>query len=142
MLTATNISAYEAETIPVLPPNTVMISINREHECPFPLKLDRNSKNILTVKFSDITDIKEDNGIFYKPIDGLTTLQVLDFINLNKEKNFIVHCAVGRSRSAAICLFIHAFYGHKLKDNFWQVSIPNPYVIGQLVKFKFQPTPR
>jgi hypothetical protein len=56
---ATNIPKELAEDIDALPDNTVLISINEEHEPLYPLKLDRTNFNILTVKFSDITARRE-----------------------------------------------------------------------------------
>jgi len=132
---ATNICANEAKEIKYLPNNTVLISVNREHEPLFSLKLDRQNSRILTVKFSDITakNIDERTGTVFSPIDDLTALKILNFININSGKDFIVHCAAGVSRSAAICLYLHLFHGYELKPRFWSLSNPNKYVLGQLI---------
>lgn len=133
MLLAINICAPEAETFKFLPNNTVMISINQEEPHPlFPLKLDRNDSRILTVRFSDVTKEHEHHGEILHPINKETALQMLDFIERNKSKNFIIHCAAGISRSAAVAQFIHEKYGHELKPRFWSVSHPNNFVLGML----------
>ncbi len=138
MLTATNISCYDAAKIEELPSNTVLISINEEWDELNPLKLDRQSSKILTIKFSDITSRTETlEGKIYTPISGETVLKILDFININRNKNFLVHCARGISRSAAICLYLNIIHGHKLKDDFWKSARPNPYVLGKLMVARF-----
>jgi len=139
MLTATNISCVEAETIHTLPNNTVLISINNEHEELHRLNLDRNNtKDILTLQFSDITAKQFDSydGRAYNPLSVELALKILNFININKDKNFIIHCSAGISRSSAVALYIHIFHGHELKSEFWNLCYPNSYVIGQLVVVK------
>lgn len=133
-----NISAEEARTIKYLPNNSVLISINEEDMDLHPLKLDRNDSRILTLKFSDVTRPCDVHGIKYNPISSDDALKVLDFINLNKDKNFIVHCHAGISRSAAICLYLHIIHGHELKKHFWRLSCPNKYILGQLMVSRFE----
>jgi predicted protein tyrosine phosphatase len=135
---AINISAPEAREITSLPNDTVLISINEEHEDLHPLKLDRNSSRILTVRFTDITSKVEYKGKTLYPIDYDTSLKILDFINRNLGKNFIVHCAAGISRSAAICLYLHIMHQYELKLGFWQKSHPNKMVLGSLIVAKYQ----
>jgi predicted protein tyrosine phosphatase len=132
-----NICAAEAEEIKYLPNNTVLISINEEDMDLYPLKIDRLDKRVLTVKFSDIAMVREIKGLTYHPIDGDTSLRILDFINKNEGKDFIVHCAAGISRSAAIALYLNLFHGYELKKRFWQTSKPNKYVIGSLIVSRF-----
>lgn len=132
-LFAININAFAAEAIETLDDNTVLISINPEEpEELFRLKLDRNNPNILTVRFADVTKEHNYRGYIIRPISKETTLQILDFIEKNKDKNFIIHCAAGISRSAAVAQFISEAYGHGLKPNFWNVSHPNNYVLYML----------
>ena len=136
MLSAINISCVEAETITRLPENTVMISINNEHEELHRLKLDRSKTNeILTLQFSDITSKQFDSfdGKSYNPLSVEQALKILDFININKDKNFIIHCSAGISRSSAVALYLNVFHGHELKPSFWKLCHPNRYVMGQLV---------
>jgi hypothetical protein len=135
-LSAVNISFPEAGDIPGLDDNTVMISINEEYEPLRKLRIPRDSDKILTVRFSDITSritrTIENETIIYEPINEITAHCILDFINKNADKNFIVHCKAGISRSAAVCLYIHIVYGHNLKLGFWTTSLPNKYVLGSL----------
>lgn len=130
---ATNICAAEAKEIKYLPNNTVLISINEPDGDLYTLKLDRNSSKILTVRFPDITAKIEVKGRLYLPINDEIALNILDFINRNIGKDFIVNCAAGVSRSSAICLYLHLFHGYELKPRFWQLSNPNKYVMGQLI---------
>ena len=127
----------EAKQIEYLPNNTVLISINGTLDGLVPLKLDRQSSKVLTVVFDDVTDKdKKFEGKTLKLIDGDTALKILDFIEINKNKNFLIHCAAGISRSAAVALFINRYYGHELKPRFWSVSHPNCYVLGKLTTVK------
>ena len=135
---ATNISCYEAEQIKYLPSNTVLISINEEELPLRKLNLDRQSNKILTVRFNDITAPKEYNGTLIKPINFDTCLKILDFININQGKDFIIHCHAGISRSAAICLYLHIIHGYELKPNFWKTSKPNKFVLGALMINRYQ----
>lgn len=135
-LTATNISADEASRIEVLPKNTVLISVNQEHGDLFDLKLNRTDPRVLTLRFNDITASIKDSEPPLVPITQEQTLKLLNFINLYKDANFLIHCAAGVSRSAAIALYIHLNHGHKLKEDFWKISKgpkwPNPFVLGRL----------
>lgn len=133
---AININAFQAEDIKNLPDDTVMVSINNEYEELFPLNLDRNSPKVCTLQFADINDIVYRNGNPYHPISDEDTYKALKFVNANKDKNFVVHCAAGISRSAGFCLYLHLMHGHILKDNFWKVSHPNAMVLGKLMMFK------
>lgn len=133
---AFNINCYQAEDIKELPDDTVMISVNDEYKPFFPLSLDRNSPKICTLQFADINDIVYREGTPYHPIGDDDCLKALKFINTNKDKNFIVHCAAGVSRSSGICLFLHLMYGHALRKDFWKVSHPNAMVLGKLMLFR------
>ena len=63
----------------------------------------------------------------------ITAKEIVNFVRENKDKNFIVHCAAGVSRSSAVCMFIHLTYGHSLKGQFWYTSEPNSHVLGKLL---------
>jgi predicted protein tyrosine phosphatase len=139
MLKAINISCYEAAEIKQLPDNTVLISINECYGDVYPLKLDRNGSNILTVRFADVqSDGHKRMGHDLKKIDEYNNLLILEFINNNKDKNFIIHCHAGISRSSAVALFIHLTLGHELKPTFYTGnSNPNMLVIGSLFYYKY-----
>ena len=138
MLKATNINHYTAEDIEKLPDNTVLISINEEDEPLWNLKIDRNSNQLLTVKFSDITAQQTIHGLTYSPISQETALKILNFINIHKDKNILINCAAGISRSGAVALYLHLFHGYELKPNFWKLSRPNKYVLGALILARFK----
>jgi predicted protein tyrosine phosphatase len=128
---AINISADEAANIFQLPEDTVLISINNEHRDLYPLMFDGD--NVLRLVFSDIVSDKSYNGNVYRPIQPGHVVKILEFINDNLGKNFIVHCAAGVSRSSAVCLFLHLVHGYDLKPNFWHFSEPNSIVLRELI---------
>lgn len=132
-LKAVNISGRHACLIGNLPDNSALISINDEHRDLYPLKIDRERGNVLTLQFTDIVYPIELSDKEYCPLTVDGALNIINFIDIHRFHNFIVHCAAGISRSAAICLYIHMIYGHELKKRFWALSEPNPHVLGRLL---------
>jgi protein tyrosine phosphatase len=130
---AINISAIEAQHIKGLGSNCVLISINDEHGRLNQLKFKETEENVLRLRFTDICQEIEDRGKTYHPINDEQADQILNFVGKNEGKNIIVHCAAGVSRSSATCLFLHLFYGYELRKNFWNISEPNPFVLGKLI---------
>ena len=134
-LKCVNISAREAGSLDTLPKGWVCISVNEEHRKHYDLKFDNdhNKKCILRLQFTDVTYKVDQGGEVYSPIDLDSVHKILHFAEFHKDKNFIVHCAAGISRSAAICMFLHVIYGHKLKKDFFFTSEPNPFALGLLI---------
>lgn len=75
--------------------------------------LDHN--NTLILHFSDI--VKEDYSeqmwlsISNKAFTEFMALQLIEFIEKNKDKKFIIHCHVGERRSYTTAVFIAAYLG-------------------------------
>ena len=135
---AINLSAQEVGDLKELPKNCVLISINEEYGDLYKLQFSDESR-ILRLRFTDITTAVENKGRTYNPINARCADEIIRFCENNKFKyeNFLVHCAVGISRSSAVCLFLSLVYGADLKENFWHLSEPNPYVLGLLlVRYK------
>lgn len=132
MLKTINISAMHAEKV-IDWCGAVLISIHDQHVPPHNLQ-NLSDENVLRVTFSDVTTELERDGRWYNTISVEQANQIIDFIEKHKEKNIIVNCRAGVSRSAATCLFISLFYGHELKENFYSLSLPNPYVLGMLTR--------
>lgn len=130
-LQAINIPGILAQEIKELPENTVIISIQEEYGDLFKLKIPINEK-ILTVRFSDVHCGTDKEGKIHNPINIKIAREIVEFINKNKQSNFIIHCQAGIARSSAIAMYISLLYGHSLKENFWQVSNPNVSVLGML----------
>ena len=128
----------EARDMKYLPTNSVMISINQPDTPLFDLQINRNNGRVLTLQFNDVTAKMEIHGQSYYPITDRDAVEILDFIDKHRGKDFIVHCAAGISRSAAVCLYLNVMEGYELKKNFWQTSRPNPYVMGKLMIAKKQ----
>ncbi len=138
---AFNVSAREIADKKILENNWVCISVNEEAFPYYPIGFDSewNNDRILRVRFSDVVASTKKAGfgdLIFNPIDGDTALKIFNFAERHKDKNFLVHCAAGVSRSSAICIFLHLAYGHELKENFWQTSRPNKIVLGALLVTK------
>ena len=129
---AINIDLHSAQKITCLDDSEVLISIGN-HFGTEHVSIKNQEHKILKVVFDDVTAKLECKGEIFTPIDGYAALEIIKFIEQYKNKNFIVHCHAGISRSSAVCLYMHLFYGHKLKENFWNLSHPNPYVLGKLI---------
>ena len=135
---AINLSAREIGDLKELPKDCVLISINEEYGDLYPLQFSDESR-ILRQRFSDIHAAIESKGRTYNPINARHADEIIRFCEDNRYKyeNFLVHCAAGISRSSAVCLFLSLVYGADLKENFWHLSEPNPYVLGLLlVRYK------
>ncbi len=131
---AWNVSRAEIEGLKEFPARAALISISDQH-APWPkLQFEKPDDMQWDGKFSDInTELLHDQN-WLNPISVNQAAALVRFIEHNKDRHFIVHCEAGISRSAGVCLFIHYAYGHDLKGNFWNVSEPQPFLIGQLFK--------
>lgn len=132
MPSAININAFQACDLTDLPPDTVMVSINEQYAPLHPLKISRQDERVLTLQFSDVTGEIENKGNTLLPIGDEDALALVQFAAKHKDKNFLVHCAAGISRSSAVCLYLNRTYGHTLRPDFWRISHPNYYVVGYL----------
>lgn len=52
---------------------------------------------------------------------------IVDFILQHKEKNFVVNCAAGVSRSGAVAYFLHTHFGHEYVTPYKDRMAPNMY---------------
>jgi predicted protein tyrosine phosphatase len=127
---AINICAGEAADISQLPDSTVLISINEEYGERYPLQFE---ENVLRVSFSDVCSEISYQGQVRRPIGPKQIGEILDFIQMNLGKHFLVHCAAGVSRSSAVCLFLHLIHGYTLRADFWRISEPNSVVLRELI---------
>jgi len=127
-----NIPLCTAAEIKQLKDDEVLISINNIEERKHNFLFNSDNDKCLFVFFDDVIEDSTIDQKRYQKINGETAFKMVQFIEFWKNKNFIIHCAAGKSRSAAVCLYINIFYGHELKPDFWKVSSPNPYVLGLL----------
>jgi predicted protein tyrosine phosphatase len=136
MLTAKNIGLHDAQQITSLDDSEVLISIGNHYGTEH-VSIAGQEEKIFHAVFDDCTaKCQNANGEVFTPISSETSFELVKFIEKWKDKNFIIHCHAGISRSAAVCMFIHLIYGHALKENFWVVSHPNPYVLGMLISMR------
>jgi len=68
----------------------------------------------LKISFWDCTEvIYDETGDFYLPPDPLHAAKILQFIQENRGKNFIINCKAGISRSGAICKFLEEYLDYE-----------------------------
>jgi predicted protein tyrosine phosphatase len=84
--------------------------------------------------FADVVENLSHKNKYYPAATSEQIRAIIDFIIDNSDKNIIVHCTAGVSRSGAIALFAHVMLGYELRENFWIGSYPNPLVLGMLVR--------
>lgn len=135
---AINLNYEEAEEIKILPENTLLVSIN------FPnclelnkLNIDRNDERVLTIFLHDIPIIPSKCTDQMMKENKPELEKFLKFYIKNRHKDFLIHCAMGKSRSAALCLFLKLVGLYKLKDNFLLTTYPNPCILQQILKMYY-----
>ena len=77
-----------------------------------------NHINVLNMEFYDISEEYEIDGKVYVPFTTEQANRLIDFIEVNQNKNYIIHCHAGISRSGAVGQFITDFYGWADKATF------------------------
>lgn len=93
------------------------ISINDTEDCNvycmetdiFP-HFKRNHSNVLVQHFDDVEQILIRDGFYLTSITDKQAKEMLDFIMLNKDKEFIIHCRVGKNRSYSVGKFIKELF--------------------------------
>jgi len=68
-------------------------------------------ENVINLEFDDISeDEMEYNGHIFRGLSMEQAEKLFKFIEKNIDKNFIIHCRAGHSRSQAVGSFIKDFY--------------------------------
>ena len=125
------------------------ISISASEECALEHFYDLSEKehyledsdNVLNLNFDDITEDFTFKNMFgedvtYHTISEEQARQVIDFVDNNLGKHFIVHCRAGKSRSQAVCRAIYDCYGDIYEPNKFNrynpCNTPNPDVLAKV----------
>jgi len=76
-------------------------------------------QNVLNIDFWDIEkEIEYGNGKVLKPFTPEQADEILNFIDKNQGKEFLIHCHAGISRSSAVAYFIRDYYEWVNKELF------------------------
>jgi predicted protein tyrosine phosphatase len=71
----------------------------------------KNHDNVLNLEFDDVEDDATSIGKNkYKVFSKEQAREVVEFIDRNENKTFLIHCLAGVSRSGAIGLFLYDYY--------------------------------
>lgn len=100
-----------------------------------------NHVNVLNLEFDDVENECELRGVSFFPISEKQAKETVEFIERNLDKNFIIHCRAGISRSQAIGQFLLENYdGHFVESEFSNPHIlHNKRVMKELLKAKYGP---
>ena len=94
---------------------------------------DREHPNVLNLEFDDVSEKEfEYNGIIFKGFTQEQARKSYEFILNNSNKDFIICCRAGLSRSQAFGNFIHDYFGGY--DSEFLLDTPNYYVYTQLTR--------
>ncbi len=108
------------------------ISINDPNEAETSNSILDECPN-LKLLFEDLPDVQvEKLGHVPPTLDH--AIHINNFIKANSDKNFIVNCAAGVSRSGAICKFMEDFYDYTWVEFGKENSDPNRYLYNFLKK--------
>jgi predicted protein tyrosine phosphatase len=88
---------------------------------------------VLVAKFYDIDmpvrDVKSKEMIH--PIDDEEVKRIVNFVEMNKHKHFLIHCTMGIHRSGAVATFIHEYLTERGKEyatTDQEFQAANPYI--------------
>lgn len=76
-----------------------------------------NHPNVLNIEFDDIDANMMYKGYWFLTLSKLQAKELFNFIENNIEKNFVIHCRAGMSRSGAIGTFIYNMYKEQFELN-------------------------
>ena len=94
---------------------------------------EKEHPNVLNLEFDDISEDEfEYNGIVFKGFTNEQAKKSYDFILANENKDFIICCRAGISRSQAFGNFIHDYFGGY--DSASLLDTPNYYVYTKLTR--------
>ena len=94
---------------------------------------DREHPNVLNLEFDDVSEKEfEYNGIIFKGFTQEQARKSYEFILNNSNKDFIICCRAGLSRSQAFGNFIHDYFGGCDSESL--LDTPNYYVYTQLTR--------
>ena len=99
-------------------------------------KLDEDFYDVLNLNFDDIAEDTMPWGNYnLTGISDTDAERVVKFIEERKDKNFMIHCSAGQSRSQAVVRYILDTYGG---EDRWEINKDNPpttpnyFVLGKL----------
>lgn len=115
------------------PEKTAWISIGEPEESFEHVQnkvLDKLPK--LKISFQDLKEDQIELGDF--PPSARVAGKIISFILRHPKKRFIVNCAAGISRSAAVCKFLEDYMGYKWVDFGKEHCAPNMFLYELLIQ--------
>lgn len=117
----------------------------RDPDCEDEHWFKEEHDNVINLNFDDIIDdemiSKTNEGTFiYRCISEEDAKRLYEFIDYNVKQNrdFIIHCRAGKSRSQAVARFIYDCYGYKNGKSDNPCLYPNINVLNKLKRHFFK----
>lgn len=105
----------------------VQIGDNTEHW------FKSNHSNVLNLEFDDVLSDLIIGGFEVKALNSQQAVEIVNFIDKNKGKDFFIHCLAGLSRSGAVGTFIAENYDeYKGALKYATYLRPNSHVLAEL----------
>ena len=89
----------------------------------------------LKLEFWDLTDTLDYLGEVLEPPSGGDARMIVDFIIANKDRNILVNCAAGVSRSGAVCQFCEDVMGYEWLVEGKNLATPNTTLYIKMVNY-------
>lgn len=96
-----------------------------------------NHSNVLNQEFDDITEDCIYNKVKLRAMTQEQAAEMLEFIESNIGKEFVIHCYAGVSRSQAVRVFITAMY-QGYAENDISAATPNVHVLAMLKRAYYE----
>ena len=113
---------------------TAFISINNSKNDKSYFQKEHN--NVLILEFDDISEEEYKKNNDLKLFSEKDAEKIIKFIDNNLNKDILIHCTAGISRSQAVFRFLTDYYPNFQKDGRWDnpCLYPNQYVLLVLKK--------
>lgn len=114
--------------------NIAYISIQEPVENNIDYFFTAEASNILIEKFEDTEDHTNP-----KSISDYQAERIINFVSKHKDKDFLIHCTAGISRSGAIATYVHTYLNNVSKEYYrewWEFKNDNRNIIPNSLIFR------
>jgi hypothetical protein len=139
-LTDSNVESFkDTAFISIINANSYDDGIANSHSSDSAHWFKENHGNVLNLEFDDVeANATPEGECRYKAFSEEQAQEVVEFIERNSNKTFLIHCLAGVSRSGAVGLFLYDYYPWVDREWF-EMNVksgiqPNQKVLNELKK--------